>query len=110
MEKVKPMIKPSRVSVAVWMIPKSAEVSVSLVRYLLRMALPNHTEPERAAAEMVNTNSGELAKYEILKSSWIQNIFSHILNVTVSCKRHCDIQFIVNNFEAFGNTSFAHGT
>ncbi len=53
------------------MIPKSAEVSVSFVRYLLRTALPNQTEAERAAAEMANTSSGELAKCEILKSSWI---------------------------------------
>ncbi len=69
---------------------------MSLVRYLLSTALPNHTEPERATAEIANTSSGELAKCGILKSSWIQNIFSHILDVAVSCKRHGDIQFIVN--------------
>jgi hypothetical protein len=58
MEKVKPIMRPSRVRVAVWITPKSAEVSVSFVRYLLNTALPNHTEPERTTAEMTNTSPG----------------------------------------------------
>ncbi len=77
--------------------PKSADVSVSLVRYLLRTALPNQTEPESATVEIANMSTGELAKCEILKSSWIQNFFSHILNITVTSKGHGDVQFIMNN-------------
>ena len=32
-----------------------------------------------------------------LKGSWIQNIFSYILNIAMACKCHSNIQFVMNN-------------
>lgn len=90
-------MRPSKVKVAVWIIPRSTEVSVSLVRYLLSTALPNQTEAASTTVEMANTSKGELAKRGILKSSWVQNFFSHILNIAVTSKGHGDIQLIVND-------------
>jgi len=43
-----------------------------------------------------------------LEGSWIQDIFSHILNVTMTRKGHGDIKLIVNQFKAFGNARFTH--
>jgi hypothetical protein len=60
MEKVKPIIRASKVNVAVWIIPRSADVSVSLVRKRLNTALPNQTERLRIKNESPKTKRGEL--------------------------------------------------
>jgi len=58
MEKVKPIISASKVKVAVWIIPRSAEVSVSFVRKRLSTALPNQTEKKSVKKVRPKTKRG----------------------------------------------------
>ena len=80
------------------MIPKSEAVSLSLVRYLLRTALPNQTDAAQTKKVKANATKGWLMMYLILVSPWVQNILGNVLDIPMTCKSHGDIEFVMYDF------------
>ena len=80
------------------MIPKSEAVSLSLVRYLLSAALPNQTDAAQTKKVKAKATKGWLRMYLILVCPWVQDILGNILDIPMTCKSHCDIQFVMNDF------------
>ena len=70
------------------------------------MAQPDREDQDQKAH--AKDGAGMVGEMCNLKSPRIQDVFSHILNVTVSCKSHRDIELVMNELETLGNTSFAH--